>query len=84
MKFLISSLLLATCASLETGPKDITSKFNMTQIEEDVKKEIIVQLMQNDLNQLIEDKVNARVIDLIAQNKEPALKDLDEFQNLLL
>lgn len=40
--------------------------------------------MQNDLNTLIEDRVNARVIDLIAQNKETALKDLDEFQNLLL
>jgi hypothetical protein len=66
MKLLIKSLLVASCASVELGQQDLASKFNLTQIENEVKQDIVVQLMQKDLNDLIEEKVNARVIEAIS------------------
>ena len=84
MKFLIQSLLLASCASLDATKQSLASQFNLTQIEEDVKHDIVVQMMQQNLNALIEEKVNQRVQEAINIGKLSNIKELDDFENLLI
>ena len=63
-------VLLAACASKHTfAYDDIPQRLNITNIENDVKVQVINQIMTTDLQGIIDDQVNKVVEEMIASQQ---------------